>query len=32
VGSTTADSVTVFLGDLTANAPAQTIMFDVTID
>jgi uncharacterized repeat protein (TIGR01451 family) len=32
VGITTADSVTVFLGDLTANAPAQTIMFDVTID
>jgi uncharacterized repeat protein (TIGR01451 family) len=32
VGSTTADSVTVFLGDLTANAPAQTIMFDVTIN
>jgi uncharacterized repeat protein (TIGR01451 family) len=32
VGITTADSVTVFLGDLAANAPAQTIMFDVTID
>jgi uncharacterized repeat protein (TIGR01451 family) len=32
VGGTTTDSVTVFLGDLAANAPTQTIMFDVTID
>jgi uncharacterized repeat protein (TIGR01451 family) len=32
VGITTADSVTVYLGDLAANSPVQTIMFDVTID
>jgi uncharacterized repeat protein (TIGR01451 family) len=32
VGVTTTDSVTVYLGDLAANAPVQTIMFDVTID
>lgn len=32
VGATTADSVTVFLGDLAAGAAAQTITFDVTID
>jgi uncharacterized repeat protein (TIGR01451 family) len=32
VGGTTTDSVTVYLGDLPANAPVQTISFDVTID
>lgn len=32
VGITTADSVTVYLGDLAANAPAQTIVFEVTVD
>jgi uncharacterized repeat protein (TIGR01451 family) len=32
VGATTADSVTVFLGNLAAGSAAQTITFDVTID
>lgn len=32
VGITTTDSITVYLGNLAANSPAQTIIFDVTID